>query len=1130
MKLSHQDQTLQIGFEEKLDYENSLKADQEIEKYMEEMQGAGSSVEKIMIDATNLPYTSSAGIRLLLKLRKRCSDFHMLHVSEAVYDAISITGLEEIFGMEKDGAEPVAEESAEEAVQDTRNAADVPADFFAVTRQFEKQAALHPKHPAVVSTQGSFTYEKLNEAANRVAHSLIEMGAGHEDIVCIMLPRSVDMYVATIGVLKAGCAYTIVNPLYPDDRIAFIYRDSGSAFIISSRDMVYERLELFVDELQKRPLFYEDMLSYPEKQNPDTVIFPEDLCYVIYTSGSTGKPKGVMITHGNLANFLLDVPDNHEFRGLADRSERTLAMAQMTFDVSIMEEYIPLVCGHTVVYALYDEIANPTKMIELMNTYQVDGGDFTPSYFSGLLKLPVSKEAIARLKVIDFGAEAFPGSLYTRIRAVNPDVYIMNGYGPTEATISCTMKVIESAENITIGIPNANVSVEIIDDDNRELPKGETGELLIGGKGVGRGYINLEEKTKEAFIEYKGERAYKSGDLARINENNEVEYLGRKDHQVKIRGLRIELEEVESVFSQMPGVEICVAASIDGKYLCLYYVSDDSVTEQGMRDFAKAHLAHYMLPDIYMKLDQMPMTQNRKADRKALPKPEIKAAAVRPPETDMQKKLLELLSQVMEEGEFGIDTNLPESGMSSLDVMLFISLIGEEYKIGINVHDFMENPTVMELERFIENAPKIRSFENLDRYHTTDIQLADYMESMAGGNSLDLPMLYELDPSVDNDRLIRAIKTVLDAHPGLTVRFMQDEEGVLWQIPQTDTETVQIPVRQMEDAAFDAERNKLFTPIPSDAKWLFSFEIIETQSRKFLLTNYNHLVSDGESIDIVFEDIIAAYEGREIEKETLPMTEYAEFLHDFPGTKAGKRSVELYMAYLLDAGGVNEMPGDSDKTKDGDGFIARHIEIPMSAGAREVDDFCRKNHFSKSTLYTAAFGIVLANAQKRDSSAFCIGFSGRMDSRLSATVGYVATLLMAFCHPKKYATVAEYLRAYDRQMLNLMTYPVMPLPVIMTKYPEALNLAFIYQPYAPEEYTMDGKTVKAYDLQENLAYEKMPFIVQPYEQKDGSMTAHYDFHGNLYSDALVRDLAQKYDRVVTQMIHADDMSGVLAQM
>lgn len=262
-----------------------------------------------------------------------------------------------------------------------------------------------------------------------------------------MLERCCDFYSVRQGILKSGGAFVVATPEYPDDRVEYIFEDSEAMFVITTKDIAEKRKELF-SKLKCDILLLDELLENANTTNPDVDIKEHDLCYCIYTSGSTGKPKGVMIEHINLANFVNPNPKNGETLGFVERGSVCLAMAAMTFDVSIMEEFISLTNGLTVVIASDEEILNPLMLGELIIKNKVDIMATTPTYVSNIIDLPQLKKAISQIKVFDFGAEAFPPALYEKIRSVNSDAYIMNGYGPTEATISCTMKVIDNNKKL----------------------------------------------------------------------------------------------------------------------------------------------------------------------------------------------------------------------------------------------------------------------------------------------------------------------------------------------------------------------------------------------------------------------------------------------------------------------------------------------------------------------------------------------------------------------------------------------------------------------------------------------------------------------------------------------------------
>ena len=540
-------------------------------------------------------------------------------------------------------------------------------EFEPVTKLFEAQVKAHPDKTAVICQGERLTYSELNVRANRIANALIERGVKRENTVGVLLDRSVNVYAARQGILKSGGAFVVASPEYPEDRVSYILEDSGAKFVLTTADIKASYGELW-DKIACKPLLIEEMIKIENDENPDTVISENDLCYCIYTSGSTGKPKGVMIEHGNLANFVNPNPKNHETIGITERASVVLALAAMTFDVSIMEEFIPLTSGLTVVIATDVEIHDLIMLADVIKKNRVDAVCTTPSFLSVMLDIPQTRDALRQVKVYDMGAEAFPGSLYDKVTSVNKDAYIMNGYGPTEATVSCTMKVITSGDSITIGIPNANVFTYIIDDNGKEVPHGQVGELLICGKGVGRGYVNLPERTAEAFIEFRGMRGYKSGDLALINPDGEIEFHGRKDNQVKLRGLRVELGEIEEVVASFPGVTNCAVIAVDNTYLCAYYTAEREISPQELTAYASGKLAQYMVPGVWMQLENMPLTQNRKIDRKALPKPEVnlERADYIPPETEQQKKLCELFEKALGTEKVGIDDDFFALGGTSL--------------------------------------------------------------------------------------------------------------------------------------------------------------------------------------------------------------------------------------------------------------------------------------------------------------------------------------------------------------------------------------------------------------------------------------------------------------------------------
>lgn len=544
---------------------------------------------------------------------------------------------------------------------------DVP--FIPVRYLFEKNAEEYPDRTAVIAGDTAVTYKELNEAANRIAHGLISSGVRNR-ITALMLPRSEKVYMVRQGILKAGSAFLSIDPEYPDERVKMMIEDSEAALLIVNSELKSARCEL-LDTLDCNVVTVEELLKNEDKGNPDISVLKDDLAYCIFTSGSTGRPKGVMLTQGNLLNFLNENVKNHEILGYTRYAHNSLALAAITFDVSVMEEFIPLTHGMTVCMANEEQIHDPSALAQFMIKNNVDMVTATPSFMLSCIELDVMKEALKNVKSYDFGAEAFPASLFDKITAINPEAYIMNGYGPTEATISCTMERITGTGLITIGRPSSNVKAYIIDEDGKIMPPLVPGELVIAGEGVGKGYIKRPELTKEKFIELFGMRAYRTGDIASWTSDGRLRFQGRADDQVKLRGLRIELSEIENAINSVDGVNtsVVIMSGDEGSgFLAGFYTAVRDLAPDEIKGEISRTLTPYMIPGVLMQLDELPLTANGKVDKKRLPKVSFKADAgkFREPANEAERDFCSWFSEVLKIDKISADANFFEIGGTSL--------------------------------------------------------------------------------------------------------------------------------------------------------------------------------------------------------------------------------------------------------------------------------------------------------------------------------------------------------------------------------------------------------------------------------------------------------------------------------
>ena len=557
---------------------------------------------------------------------------------------------------------------------DSANDTAWPVEYRPAHCLLEESAEKYPDRPAVVTPDEKLTYAELNAKANRAAHALTDLGIGPGCIAALMLPRCAGVYIARQGILKAGGAFLCIAPDYPDDRVRSMAEDAGAKVLITDENTLKER-EAFIRSLGCRAVTLSELLADPREDNPGVQVGPDELAYTIFTSGSTGKPKGVMLTQKNLVNFVNDNPKNPEIRGFTGRGYVSLALASITFDVSVMEEFIPLSSGMTVCMATEEEIHNPAALAKLMTENHVDIMTCTPSFLSNIIGLPLMRDAIAGVVSFDFGAEAFPPALFDKIRAINPDAYIMNGYGPTETTISCTVDEVTTPEVITIGKPAANVRAFVFDEKGRGLPPLVPGELIIAGDGVGRGYIGLPELTAEKFVEIDGLRAYRTGDLAAWTADGRLRFHGRTDNQVKLRGLRVELGEIESAINAVDGVLtsiVVMAGEENNRFLAGYYTAVREIPPAEMKAQIGKSLTAYMVPGVLMQLDRMPLTPNGKIDKKNLPKVDFvpESAVYVAPANAVEEDFCRWFADLLNLEKVGAEDNFFELGGTSLSASI----------------------------------------------------------------------------------------------------------------------------------------------------------------------------------------------------------------------------------------------------------------------------------------------------------------------------------------------------------------------------------------------------------------------------------------------------------------------------
>jgi amino acid adenylation domain-containing protein len=535
-----------------------------------------------------------------------------------------------------------------------------------------EQSARTPGSVAVICENRQLSYAQLDESANRLANFLQKRGVGTGDRVAICLDRSLEMLIGVLGILKAGAAYVPLDPDFPRERITAVVDDAKLSLILTQPSLA-SRLELTGEQVVRLDAVW-SQVARESNQPPASTVTASDLAYVIYTSGSTGKPKGVQVSHRSLVNLLWSMAR----RPGLDAHDTLLAVTTLAFDIAALELYLPLCVGGRVVLATRETASDGHKLLASLAASGATVMQATPATWRLLIE--AGWNGPAHLKVL-CGGEALPRDLADQLLARSKSVW--NMYGPTETTVwSAASPVQPGPEPVTIGPPIANTEFYVLDDKGQAVPIGLPGELHIGGDGVARGYWNRPELTAEKFIPdpFRGDpgyRLYKTGDLVRYRPDGTLEFLGRLDTQVKVRGFRIETSEVEHFLKQCPGIKDCVVVAREDapgdKRLVAYFVATPPApASSDLRQLLSARLPAYMVPSVFVRLDALPLTPNGKVDRRALPPPEgagmERKAATVPPRNPRERTLAEICASVLKVKEVGIHDSLFDLGADSIQV------------------------------------------------------------------------------------------------------------------------------------------------------------------------------------------------------------------------------------------------------------------------------------------------------------------------------------------------------------------------------------------------------------------------------------------------------------------------------
>ncbi|MFD0698798.1 amino acid adenylation domain-containing protein, partial [Paenibacillus sp. GCM10027628] len=915
-----------------------------------------------------------------------------------------------------------------------------------IHRMFEEQAEKTPDRVAIVFGELELTYRDLNEKANRLARTLQGKHVCTDQAVGIMVERSPDLVVGILAILKAGGAYVPIDPELPEERVNYMLHNSGASILLTQSHL-YGKAAFGGEILDMTSVSVYDA----NDGNLDLNGSGNDLFYIIYTSGTTGKPKGVMLEHRNMVNLL-----HHVFRhDNVNYGSTVLQYTTMSFDVCYQEIFSTLCSGGKLYLIDGDTKRDVHKLLHLIEEAQIEVLFLPVSFLKFMFNEQdyVSRFPSCVRHIITAGEQLVVTNQLRSFLQKNR-VHIHNHYGPSETHV-VTIFQMEPGGNIpelpSIGRPIANNGIYILNSGLQLQPFGAPGELFIAGDNVGRGYRNNDELTAEKFIQnpYRsGERMYRTGDLARFMPDGNIEFLGRIDHQVKIRGHRIELGEIESQLLNHPSVT--AAAVLDrkdaqgGTYLCAYYVAERPIQPLELRAYLLKALPEYMIPSFFMELTKLPVTPNGKTDRRALPEPDedfISGTPYVPPTNVVEEALVAIWQEVLGIGRIGIHDNFFSLGGHSLKAMTLMTRLNKHFGVNIPLRALFESPTAEGLARKIREAEEddskaIQPAGRKPYYPVSSAQkrmfvLRDLDDAGIGYN---MPGVFIVEGELDRDRFERAFSRLVRRHEALRTSFeMMDGQPVQIVHDHVDFAMEFSRLTDAEGAAATDTRiiervvEGFMRPFDLQKAPLIRAALVELPDRRHLfMYDMHHIISDGVSMSVIVKEFVQLYGGEDLPELSIQYKDYAVWQQEQLDSESMRKQEAFWLHSFAGELPQLELPSDFPRPAV-QSFEGDHVR--WEADTELLSTLKRLAAETGTTLYMvlfAAYNVLLSKYSGQEDLIVGTPTAGRSHADLESVVGMFVGTLALRSRPEGAKTFRAFLaevREFALQAFEAQEYP-----------------------------------------------------------------------------------------------------------
>ena len=1016
---------------------------------------------------------------------------------------------------------------------------------------FEEQAERTPNAVAVVFEGLELTYQQLNIQANQLAHYLQSLGVGAEILVGIYLERSLLVIVGLLAVLKAGGAYVPLDPDYPQQRLSYMAEDAKISLLLTQQSLLSSLPveDVGVIVLDKSA----ESLTVQSLENPVSEVIPENLLCVLYTSGSTGKPKGVMLTHEALVNHSWGIS---EIFGLTE-SDRVLQFASFGFDVAAEEIFPTWLKGGTVVLRPWQMFPTLTDFADFIEQESLTLLNITPAYWHewAIAVSQSSATVPSSLRVVAVGGDAvLPETVNIWREWVGKRVECINVYGPTEASVTAIVHDLldsqsEKMNSVLIGRPIANTKAYILDQNLQPAPIGVKGELHLCGVRLARGYLNRPELTAEKFIDNPFadapfNRLYKTGDLARYLPNGSIECFGRIDNQVKIRGFRIELGEIEAILNQHLDVQtscVIIREDIPGqKYLVAYIVSHyeriPMISE--LRQFLAGNLPLYMVPQAFVFLESLPLTTNRKVDRRALPAPNLEGDRrdqYVAPRNAIEEMLVQIWTEVLKVGQVGIYDNFFEIGGHSLLATQLVSRIRSLFKIELPLRSLFAAATVAELAHLVGQLQQqnltLTVPPILPRTKDTELPLSFaqqrlwFLDQLQPNSALyNIPMVLRLQGNLNQGALEQSLWSICDRHEVLRTNFVTIN-GQPTQVIQTTRETISVvdlqdlPIQEQAEKTQQLKQKQATQPFDLAKESLIRITLVVlSETEHLLLVCMHHIISDGWSIEVFIHELTTLYnaypQNQPANLAPLPI-QYADFAiwqRQWLQGDVLQTQLNYWQNQLADAPALLSLPTDHPRPAV-QSFVGAYQEFSLSpALSQALTELSRKQGVTLFMTLLAAFDALLY--RYTGSSDILVGtpIANRNRSEIEGLIGFFVNTLVLRTNLADNPSFSQLLTRVREVAMDAYAHQDLPFEMLVEalqperdlSHTPLFQVAFVLQNTPKSEIEMTGLTVTDLPLENTTA--KFDLTLAMVHTDDG-LKGVWEYNTDLFDSGTIERLA-----------------------